>query len=456
MFPRSFFLQLIEKDFSEFVDFIKKSNDEELRQLLGELHPADIADLVERVGDEEKARLMELLDNKLAAEVLSLIEEHHQPEVLDAISEEKLPKIIDEMESDDAADILEDLPKKEAAEILDAMPKEESETMRQLLTYPPDTAGGLMQTELVSIPPEMTMGETVRLVREKFNKVGDIINVYVVNPENILLGIIPLRSLILELAEKKVSDVMEKNVISAPVEMDQEKVAELFRKYDFISLPVVDSQNHLIGRILVDDIMDVMQEEASEDIYRLAGVDKEEHVDDSAGRSVKLRLPWLTINLATAFLAAAVVGLFENTIQKVVALAVYMPIVAGMGGNAGTQSLTVITRGLALGELKLEGSKKVFIKELLSGLFNGLILGVLTGVLAYWWDRSPMLGVVIGLAMISNMIVAAATGTLIPLFLKWIHVDPALASSVIVTTFTDCCGFFSFLGLATLFLRFLA
>lgn len=455
MNPHTFFLQLIEKDFSEFKEFLHQSTDGEVRQLLVELLPADIADIVENADEEDKVRMMALLDDERAAEVLSLVQQYHKTEVVEAIPEDTLTKIVLHMESDDATDVLEEMPADEAQEILDAMPKEESAQMRQLLTYEPDTAGGLMQTELVSVPPEATIGEAVQRVRELAPKIGEIISVYVTDDRGFLKGLVPLRSLILSAPDIKVSDVMERNVISAIVDMDQEEVATLFKKYDFFSIAVVDKEGHLLGRILVDDVVDVIEEEASEDIYRLAGVDKEEHVNDTAVRSVRLRLPWLIINLATAFLAAGVVGLFQNTIQKVVALAVYMPIVAGMGGNAGTQSLTVITRGLALGEINFGNSKKILIKELLSGIINGILLGGLTAVLSYWWDGSAMFGVVIGLAMISNLFVAALAGTVIPLFLRWIKVDPALASSVIVTTFTDCCGFFSFLGLATLFLRYL-
>ncbi len=455
MNPHSFFLQLIEKDFSEFEDFLHRSNDEEVRQLLAELYSADIADIVENIDEAGKTRIMRLLNTQQAAEVLARVEEYHQPEVIEAIPEDTLTKIIDEMASDDATDILEEMPAEEAAEILDAMPKEESAPMRQLLAYEPETAGGLMQTELVAVRPQDTIEQAVQKVRESAPRMGEILSVYVTDERGFLKGVVSLRSLILEGPERIVREVMLRDVISAPVDMDQEQVAELFRKYDFFVLPVVDQDGKLLGRILADDIMDVIQEEASEDIYRLAGLDKEEHVDDSTARSIRLRLPWLTINLATAFLAAAVVGLFQGTIQKVVALAVYMPIVAGMGGNAGTQSLTVITRGFALGELNWANSKKVLFKEILAGVTNGILLGALTGILSYWWNRSFMLGVVICLAMISNLFVAAFAGTAIPLLLRWMKIDPALASSVIVTTFTDCCGFFSFLGLATLLLHYL-
>lgn len=455
MLPRSFFLKLLEKEFSEFQDFLTHSSDDEVRQLLDDLHPADIADILENVDEASRERLMGLLDTSRAAQVLALVEDYHRPEVVEAIAEDKLPQIIDEMRSDVATDVLEDLSKEEAEEILEAMPKEESAPVRRLLEFPEDSAGGLMQTELVAVRPEDSIGAAVERVRQLAPKVGEIISVYVTDENGVLKGIVPLHRLILEPPERKVEEVMSGDVISAQVDMDQENVAALFRKYDFFALPVVDQENKLLGRILVDDIVDVIEEEASEDIYRLAGVGKEEHVGDSPFRSVRLRLPWLAFNLLTAIAAASVVSFFQGTIQKLVVLAVFMPIVAGMGGNAGTQSLAVITRAIALGDVTLANAKFILLKQVLAGILNGLILGVLMAVLAYFWQGSPMLGVVLGLAMVCNMFVAALSGTAIPLVLKWIKVDPALASGVIVTTFTDVAGFFSFLGLATLFLHYL-
>ena len=289
MIPRSFFLQLIEKEFGEFQEFLQHSTDEEVRQFLAELHPADIADIVERLDEKDRIRVMGLLSDELAAEVLSLVQEYHKAEVLEAIPENTLTKIVLHMDSDDVTDILEELPKEEAEEILDSMPVEESAPVRQLMTYAPDSAGGLMQTELVAVSPDTTLGSAIHLIREKYSKVGDIVNLYVVNENRLLIGIVPLRTLILEEPGKKVSEVMARDVITAQVDMDQEQVAGLFRKYDFISLPVVDQQGKLLGRILVDDIVDVIEQEASEDMYRLAGVDKEEHVDDSPLRSIRLR-----------------------------------------------------------------------------------------------------------------------------------------------------------------------
>jgi len=431
------------------------SSDEDVRQLLTELHSADIADIAERIDEDSRGRLMSLLDASRAAEVLSLVEEHHQSDILEAIPEAMLPEVVDEMDSDDAADILDDLPTEEAEEILDAMPKAESDEVRQLLSYDEESAGGLMQKELVKVTPDLTLAQAAQSVRRQAEGAEDFQNVYVVEENGLLRGFFPMQKLIFEAPEKRVSEVMDEHFFSVPADLDQEKVAEMFRKYDLLSLPVVDKRGILLGRIMVDDIVDVIQEEASEDIYRLGGVDTEEHVSDSAFRSMRLRLPWLLINLLTAFLAASVVGIFKDTIHKFVILAVFMPIVASMGGNAGTQSLVVITRGIALGELEFGNAKRALLKEMLAGILNGILLGGIVAAVGFFWVGNPALGYVLGLAMICNLFVAALAGTAIPLLLKWAKVDPALASGVIVTTFTDMTGFFVFLGLASLFMSYL-
>ncbi len=453
--PRSFFLQLIEKDLSEFEEFLHQSSDEEVRQLVEELHPADIADIVEEVDEQSQTRLMGLLSTELAAEVLALVEEHHQADVVEAIPDDKLPGIIDEMNTDDVTDILDDLPAEEAEEILEAMPPEESAEVRQLLSYGEDTAGGLMQTELVAATLDTTLGQAIQQVRNSSKKVHDIHNVYVVDGRGVLKGVLPIQMLILEEPERKISEVMETHFFSVGADRDQEEVAEIFRKYDILSLPVVDRHGVLLGRILVDDIVDVIEEEASEDIYRLAGVDVEEHVDDSPWRSVRLRFPWLLLNTLTALAAAGVVYFFQGTIEKAVILAVFMPVGAGMGGNAGIQSLTVITRGIALGDLTLNNAKRVLVKEITAGIMNGLLVGAILALIAYFYAGNPVLGGFLGLALVCNLFVAAMGGTAIPLLLKWAKLDPALASGVIVTTCTDMAGFASFLGLATVFLHYL-
>ncbi len=452
---QSLFLKLVEKDLSEFEEFLHHSSDKDVRQLLTELHSADVADIVERIDEDSRSRLMSLLDSVRAAEVLSLVEEYHQADILEAIPEDKLPEVVEEMDSDDVADILDDLPTEEAEEILDAMPKEDSDEVRQLLSYDEESAGGLMQKELVKVTPDLSLAQAAEVVRGQADEASDIQNVYVVNEQGLLKGFFPMQKLIFESPQKKVSEVMNENFFSAPVDLDQEKVAEMFRKYDILSLPVVDKRGTLLGRIMVDDIVDVIQEEASEDIYRLGGVDTEEHISDSPFRSMRLRLPWLLVNLMTAMLAASVVGLFKETIQRLVILAVFMPIVASVGGNAGTQSLVVITRGIALGELEFGNAKKALFKEVVSGVLNGILIGLIIAIVGFFWVGNPVLGYVLGLAMICNMFVAALAGTAIPLILKWVKVDPALASGVIVTTFTDMTGFFVFLGLATIFMSYL-
>ena len=270
-----------------------------------------------------------------------------------------------------------------------------------------------------------------------------------------LVGVVSLRELLLNPPSMPLKKIMATDVISMPTTVDQEEVARIVGQYNLVAVPIVDEENRLVGMVTVDDVVDVLRDEATEDIYSLAGVDTEERVTTPAIRSLRLRLPWLHVNLITAVLASTVVYAFSKTISQVVALAVLMPIVAGMGGNAAIQTLTVTVRGLALGELTWANSKRIIIKEVLVGIGNGAVLGVVTALIAWLWFKRPLLGVIIGLAMIINLFVAALTGILIPLVLKRLKADPAVASGIFVTTFTDVCGFFSFLGLATLFLKWI-
>src|SRR3989338_827887 len=265
----------------------------------------------------------------------------------------------------------------------------------------------------------------------------------------------PVRKLLLIKPETPISRVMDRHIISVNVHTDQEEVARVFKKYDLVSLAVVDDDSRLVGRIQIDDIVDVLVEEASEDMLHMAGIYQDEKIMDPPLKSVRMRLPWLVINLATAILAASVVGLFQDTLQAMVILAMFMPIVAGMGGNAGTQALTVTIRGIALGELSFNNAKRAVLNGITIGLLNGVVTGVIMALIAYYWKGNYMLGIVLGLAMMVNLFIANFFGIIIPLVLKWLKIDPAVASSIFLTTLTDCIGFFSFLGLATLFIKYL-
>jgi magnesium transporter len=323
--------------------------------------------------------------------------------------------------------------------------------VQDLLQYPEQTAGRIMNPKVFSLHEDMTVGEAITRLQSS-DEVEMVFYIYVVDDRNHLVGVLSLRQLLLKRPDRRLKDIMVTKVFSARTDTDQEDVARLVDSYNVLAIPVVDEENKLVGVITVDDVIDVIKEEATEDIYRLAGLDVHERVFSSPGTSVRMRIPWLAVNLATAFLAAFVVSLFEGTIQRFAVLAVFMPIVAGMGGNAGTQTLTVMVRGIALGELSWSNSRKALVKETLVGIVNGLTIGFFVAVVAFLWKGSAVLGGILALAMIGNLLVAAVMGTLVPLALRWLKVDPALASSVFVTTATDVCGFMLFLGLGAHFL----
>lgn len=442
-------------DLETLVILLGFGKEAEVRDRLKGMHPADIARLIENLDEELKPRLFALLDPEQASEVILELDDPSKRLILRALPSERLSEIVGEMDSDDATDVIGDLPADRAVTVLDRMEQEDVKEVQKLLRYEEDTAGGLMQIELVAVREDETAREAVEDIRAKGEEVGDLHNVFVVDRHQHLVGIMPLRKLILVPPETPVSAIMERDVVRIGVEVDQEEVAQIFKKHDLVSLPVVDAAGRLVGRITVDDVVDVMEEEASEDIYHLGGVHAEESVLSPPSWSVRMRLPWLLVNLATAMLAANVVNLFEGTIQALVVLAVFMPVVAGMGGNAAIQTITVIVRGIALGDLTFQNSRRVLGKEILVAVGNGVATGVITAVIAYFWKGLPVLGLVVGLAMIINIFVAGLMGTLIPLALRRLRFDPAVASGVIVTTFTDVTGFASFLGIATLLLGYM-
>lgn len=312
-----------------------------------------------------------------------------------------------------------------------------------------------MATEFISIDENKSIRETLKYLQKEAPDAESIYYLYVVDKKRILRGVVSLRDIVCTDFDMKISEITNTNVIALRYDMDQEEVANAFEKYGFISMPVVDEKEKLLGIVTADDIMEVIKDESTEDIHRLGGIDEEEKVDGTLRESIKSRLPWLMVNLLTALLASAVVGIFEGTISQVVTLATFMPIVTGMGGNAGTQTLTIIVRGIALGELTGENAKRILKKEILVGFTTGIAIGAAIAVIGYLWERNFMFGIVIGTAMILNMVVATIAGFIVPVILKKVNVDPALASAVFVTTVTDVLGFFFFLGLATIFISYL-
>lgn len=423
--------------------------------LLEQLHSTDIATALDsfNIDDSEILDIFRRLPSEVAAETLLELEGAIRELLVDSVSHAELGELVDEMETDDVADIVAELPEADAERVLDGMDYEESEAVRELLKYPDDTAGGKMQAELVAVSAGATVKNTLIDIREKGKDVDHFTNVFAVDAEGRLVGTVSLDRLILAEEDTVIKDITDLEAAKVTVDVDQEEVAKMFSRYDLISMPVVDHANQVVGRITIDDVIDVIEEEIFEDFYRVASLNAGERAMDSPLRSFKLRAPWLLINVLTAFVSASVVKVFQGTIESMVILAVFMPVVAGLGGNAATQAITVMVRGLALGELKLLHARQLLIKEALVGLSNGLLVGIVAACISYFFGASLMIGLLLFLAMTANLIIACLSGSFIPLLLEWAGADPALSSSVFVTACTDICGFFTFLGLAAMFLK---
>ena len=428
-----------------------------LLNLLQKQHPADLAQIFSELQEKDREASFSLLaerNGRLAMETISELGPESGAALLATRSAEEIAKLAQEIPSDDAAALIDYLPEELSASVLDLMRPKESGVVENLLEYEEQTAGRIMNPHVFALSEDMTVGEAITELQNN-RDVEMVFYLYVVDERKHLVGVVSLRRLLLVSPETPLKRIMTADLVSARVDTDQEEVARQVAAYNLLAIPVTDEENKLVGIITVDDVIDVIKDEATEDIYRLAGVAGDERAFTPARESLQKRLPWLAINLVTAFLAAAVVALFEKQIDLFPVLAIFMPIVAGMGGNAGTQTLTVIVRGIALGELTWSNSRKALLKEAAVGVGNGLVLGVIAALVVWVTRGSPVLGAVLGMAMIINMFVAATAGTLVPLGLRAVNVDPALASSVFITTMTDVFGFFSFLGLAAVFAKYL-
>jgi magnesium transporter len=427
-----------------------------LVNLLQKQHPADLAQVFSELPDKERQSAFTLLaerNTKLAMEALSELDPEAGAALLRERSAEEIVKLAQELPSDDAAALIDYLPEELSATVLELLQKRPAGgDVGDLLEYAEQTAGRIMNPKVFALAEDMTASEAITALQGS-RDVEVVFYLYVIDARRHLVGVVSLRRLLLVSPDTPLKRIMTTDLISVRADMDQEEVARLVASYNLLAIPVVDEENKLVGVITVDDVIDVIKDEATEDIYRLAGVSSDERVFTPMRESLRKRFPWLLVNLATAFIAAAVVGLFQNTISAWVALAVFMPIVPGMGGNAATQTLTVIVRGLALGELTWSNARKALLKETAVGIGNGLANGAVAGLVAWLVVGQPALGVLLLVAMIVNLFVAGVAGTLIPLGLKALKIDPALASTVFITTFTDVCGFAAFLGLATMVLR---
>jgi magnesium transporter len=429
-----------------------------LLNLLQKQHPADLAQIFSGLPDKDREAAFSLLaerNGRLAMEAISELGPETGAALLATRSADEIAKLAQEIPSDDAAALIDYLPEELSAAVLDLMRPKESGVVENLLEYAEQTAGRIMNPHVFALNEDLTVGEAITELQTN-RDVEMVFYLYVVDERRHLVGVVSLRRLLLVSPETPLKRIMTADLISARVDMDQEEVARQVASYNLLAIPVVDEENKLVGVITVDDVIDVIKDEATEDIYRLAGVTGDERVFTPPRETFRKRLPTLAIQLITLFAAAAVVALFEPTIGKVTALAVFMPIVVGIGATAATQTLTVMVRGLALGELTWSNARKALLKEVVIGVGNGILLGVIAAIIAWAAKGDPVLGLLLGLAMIINLFVAATAGTLVPIGLRAANLDPALASSVVVTTMTDVLGFASFLGLATLFLRYLA
>jgi magnesium transporter len=412
-----------------------------LRELL-EKDPADVAGVLSELSEEQATDLIHrLFLRQAAAEPLGEMEPEDSAELFVKLDPAEASAILSRMDPDDAVDLLFELPEEVQRELLSRLSERDAEVLADLLAYPPDTAGGLMSPEIVPLSLSMTVQEAIDALRRRAEEAETVYYAYAVDDGGRLLGVLSLRDMALAPPGKSLRDLVIRDAVSVHVEADAEDVARAFDKYDYYALPVVDSANVLLGVITVDDVIDVIRDEATEDIYGLAGVPSEEGVDTTWWASLRMRLPWLYVRLFTALAAAVVVGLFEQTIAKVAALAVMMGVVAGQGGSAGMQTVTIITRGMALGEVEHREGWRLLSKELFLGVANGVLLGATVGAITYLWKGEFLLGVAVCVAMWLNLIVAGVAGVVIPLGVQRIGKDPALASGIFLTTVTDVLGF---------------
>jgi len=430
---------------------LERGDEAEARQVATDLHEADLADLLENLDRDDRPRLIQILGDAFDLEVLTYLDSSLREDIIEALEPRQLADSLSDLDSDDAVDIFEDLDEEAQREVLEALPRADRIALEESLSFPEDSAGRIMQREVLAVPSSWTVGQTIDYMRAAKDLPDDFYDLYIVDPKHQPIGFVPLSRAMRTKRPVALTDIMTDDMKVVPIEMDQEEVAYLFRQYGLVSAPVVDGAGRLIGVVTVDDVVHIIDEEAEEDLLKLAGV-QEADLYSAVLDTTRSRFSWLLVNLFTAVAASLVIAIFEETIERVVALAVLMPIVASMGGNAGTQTLTVAVRAIAMRDLSAGNAWRFVGKEVLVGLANGLIFAVLAGLLAWVWFDAPMIGAIIAAAMVINLVVATLSGALVPLGLEKLGVDPAVASSVVLTTVTDVIGFFAFLGLAALLL----
>jgi magnesium transporter len=425
---------------------------EQVRQLLASLHPAEFGDLLESLPHGPREILWELVDPQVKGEALTEVNDEVRAGLINETDNEQLIRITEGLDTDDLADILQDLPGAVIQELLHSMDQQNRHRLEAVLSYPDDTAGGLMDMDVVTVRGNVTLDVVLRYLRLRGEIPELTDSLMVVDNFDHYQGVLPLATVLPSDPDAGVAEVMDRDVEGIPASMQDADVARMFQDRDLVSAPVVDDDNRLLGRITIDDVVDVIRDEADHSLMSMAGLDEEDDIFAPVTTSARRRAIWLGVNLATAFLASWVIGLFESTLDKVVALAVLMPIVASMGGIAGSQTLTIMIRGLALGQVGPGNSGSLMYKEILVSIMNGMIWSLVVALIAMAWFQNTGIGLIIAAALLINLVCAALAGFTIPLVLKKLGIDPALAGTVVLTTFTDVIGFTAFLGLGTLYL----
>ena len=421
----------------------------------GDLHPADIADELQRLAPDEAVARLRALPPETASEVLAELETDAAQNVVARLSGREIGRLLEDLPHDEAADVAAEMEPAQRTEALAHLDPDHSARVERLMRYPDDSAGAIMKDQFIALPDSFTIGQGLDAIRRKGDEeFAGISYLYVVDARQKLLGVVPIRNLVFLPPGRPLREAMITEVRFVRVEADQEEVARLFSQYHFLALPVLDADDRLVGVVEARQVIDVLREEATEDMQRMVGVSGEESAYTPWRRALAMRLPWLYVNLATAFLAGAVIAVFESTLARWTALAVFLPVISGQGGNSGMQTLTVTIRSMALGELRGPAGRLILFKELLMSLFNGLAIGLTVGLVGWLWKGSILLGFIVFLAMFLNVLAAAAAGVLIPLGLRAAKADPALSSSIFLTTVTDVAGFFFFLGLAAFLIPF--
>ncbi len=437
----------------DLVASLVAQDSKQARSLTKDLHAADMADVIEAMVPPQRVALVGLLGKNFDVEALPELSEDVRDSIVEELPPEVMAAAIKKLDTDDAVYLIEDLDRHQRSEILAKIPKEERLALNRALDYPEDTAGRLMQTEFVAVPSFWTVGKVIDHTRATRSLPTHFVEIYVTDERFNLLGALPLSRLLRSQRERLVSDLMDKDQTVFKVSDSKEDVAFKFEQYNLVSAAVTDGNGRLIGMLMVDDVLDIIQERAEDDMLRLGGVNSDEGLTGPVISVTRSRFAWLFVNLLTAILASWVISWFDATIQQMVALAVLMPIVASMGGNAGTQTMTVAVRALATRQLGPLNAVRVVMRECSVGLINGMLFAVIMGLFTWWWFGFGALGLIIGSAMIINLLAAALAGILLPLALDWLEQDPAVSAAVFLTTVTDVTGFFSFLGLATIWLK---